>query len=250
MEKRIPLLITIIMLILALTACSDSATASSKEDSVTTANNRPEGWGEETHSNDAEPNYEVVFPGDQVNQMKITIATEDWEAMQANMTELFGEAGTGAGNRGRQPLREDRPQPEESTRPNRPENGQQPELPDRAPGGGRPGNGGFGAGDMTPENPMWISATIEFDGHTWTDVGVRYKGNSSLTNGWRSGSLSNWISMNSKIRILKSRINASMVSNNFLWLTVSRMHRFYEMQLPPSFWKKPAYQLRKLLSMK
>jgi spore coat protein H len=40
---------------------------------------------------------------------------------------------------------------------------------------------------MTPENPMWVPATIEFEGQTWTHVGVRYKGNSSLTSGWRSG---------------------------------------------------------------
>jgi len=42
---------------------------------------------------------------------------------------------------------------------------------------------------MTPENPMWVPATVEFQGHTWTHVGVRYKGNSSLTSGWRSGTL-------------------------------------------------------------
>ena len=34
---------------------------------------------------------------------------------------------------------------------------------------------------------MWVPATIEFEGNTWTHVGVRYKGNSSLTSGWRSG---------------------------------------------------------------
>jgi spore coat protein CotH len=42
---------------------------------------------------------------------------------------------------------------------------------------------------MTPENPMWVSATVEFEGNIWTHVGVRYKGNSSLTSGWRSGTL-------------------------------------------------------------
>jgi len=42
---------------------------------------------------------------------------------------------------------------------------------------------------MTPENPMWVKATVEFEDNTWTNVGVRYKGNSSLTSGWRSGTL-------------------------------------------------------------
>lgn len=40
---------------------------------------------------------------------------------------------------------------------------------------------------MTPENPEWVEAIIEFQGNTWTHVGVRYKGNSSLTSGWNSG---------------------------------------------------------------
>jgi hypothetical protein len=137
----------------------------------------------------------VVFPEDKVNQITITITPEDWEAMQANMTDLFGEAGSGEGNRGGQPPMGDRPQPGEDGISNHPDgsnppgNGERPEFPAGAPEGGRPGDGGGGGGDMTPENPMWVSATIEFEGHTWTNVGVRYKGNSSLTSGWRSGML-------------------------------------------------------------
>jgi hypothetical protein len=62
-----------------------------------TGNNveRPVGWTEETHGNDTEPDYEVVFPQDEVNQLTITINPEDWEVMQANMVELYGEKGTG-----------------------------------------------------------------------------------------------------------------------------------------------------------
>jgi hypothetical protein len=176
---------------------------------------RPEGWSEETHSNDADPNYDVVFPQDQVNQIKITIAPEDWEAMQANMVELFGEAGlgeAGMGFRGEfEPPEGDRPQPRgedfpegfeppEGGRPQPGEGGfpegfeppavgDQLAQPEGAPLGGRPAGGALGGGDMTPENPMWVPATIEFEGDTWTNVGVRYKGNSSLTSGWRSGTL-------------------------------------------------------------
>lgn len=42
--------------------------------------------------------------------------------------------------------------------------------------------------DMTPVNPSWVGATITFNGEMWTNVGVRYKGNSTLTNTWRGGS--------------------------------------------------------------
>jgi spore coat protein H len=176
---------------------------------------RPEGWSEETHSDDADPNYAVVFPQDQVNQIKITIAPEDWKAMQANMVELFGEAGSGEAGRGFrggfEPPDGDRPQPGEEGFPEGfeppeggrpqpgeegfpegfepPEDGDRPAQPGGDPFGGRPGGGAFGGGDITPENPTWVPATIEFEGTTWTNVGVRYKGNSSLTSGWRSGTL-------------------------------------------------------------
>lgn len=51
--------------------------------------------------------------------------------------------------------------------------------------GGWPGFGG----DFTPENPMWVTATLAFQGKVWTNVGIRYKGNSSLRSGWESKSL-------------------------------------------------------------
>jgi len=113
---------------------------------------RPAGWTEETHGDGVAPDYDAVFPDDEVKRLEITIAPEDWEAMQANLTELLGPRG--------------------AERPGRP----------RVPG--MPG-----WVDMTPVNPMWVPATIECDGLTWTDVGVRYKGNSSLRSGWNSGSL-------------------------------------------------------------
>jgi spore coat protein H len=40
---------------------------------------------------------------------------------------------------------------------------------------------------MAQDNPDWVPATIEFNGMTWTNVGIRYKGNSSLSSSWRSG---------------------------------------------------------------
>ncbi|NUM43512.1 MAG: CotH kinase family protein [Anaerolineales bacterium] len=191
-KKLLPLLI---LIFLTLTACtpptpsetnpstssettnptaSSSAgdTASPSDEAVT----RPAGWAEESHSNDAAPNYAIVFPQDKVNQITITIDPADWEAMQADMTELLGEQGagqTGPGGFGG------------------PGGGQPPEGFDPAQGGGGfPGGGapGFGGGDFTSVNPMWVAATIEFNGNTWTNVGVRYKGNSSLQSAWREGS--------------------------------------------------------------
>jgi hypothetical protein len=157
---------------------------------------RPEGWTEETHGNDVEPNYDAVFPQDKVNQITITIDPADWEAMQADMTEILGEVGTGEGGGiggfGQPPGDGDFTPPEGMEPPadfTPPAEGMEPPTGDFQPGQ-RPGGGGMGgAFDMVSETPMWVPATIEFDGNTWTNVGVRYKGNSSLTSAWRSGSL-------------------------------------------------------------
>jgi len=209
---------------------------------------RPEGWGEETHSNEAEPNYDIVFPQDKVNRITVTIDPENWEAMQANMTELYGEPGArGQGAPGGGPLvpgqggpdaagvapaggeppqggeqpqqpplpgdgevPEGVPVPEdgqfppqgEQPQPPFPGGGEPPAFPgggqlppqgEQAQGGGLgrgPGGPGFGGGPGSGrENPMWVPATIEFEGHTWTNVGVRYKGNSSLMSAWNSSSV-------------------------------------------------------------
>jgi spore coat protein H len=159
-----------------------------------TETGRPDGWTEETHSNDADPNYEVVFPQKKVNQIVITIEPDDWDAMQTEMVEMYGEKGTGpAGPGNMRPGRflpdEQLPDSENFTpfpRPdlekNFPEDGG--DLPRDPNAGDLPG-----WVDMTSTNPSWVTATIEFNGLTWTNVGIRYKGNSSLTSAWRSGSL-------------------------------------------------------------
>jgi hypothetical protein len=225
-----------LLVMLGLTACSADIAAMGETDTpqdtaITTTGDtatetiaRPEGWNEDTHGDEAAPNYDVVFPDDTVNQIVITIAPEDWEAMQANMIDLFGEAGSDGDSRGlpgesklpegappepgadgfaggsNPPAGRERAVPPEGPPPQPgadgfpeefgpPEGWNQAAPPEGAPPGGRQGGGGFGGGDMTPENPIWVPATIEFDGNTWTNVGVRFKGNSSLSSGWRGGTL-------------------------------------------------------------
>jgi spore coat protein H len=161
---------------------------------------RPEGWTDETHGDNVDPNYDVVFPEDKVNQIKITITPDNWEKMQENMIEMFGEAGT---------QQQDRIPRDGAIEPNfnlRPDTGGFFPGTDNFTGGRLPGadrvppdrgdinpdirNQGIpGWVDTTRDNPVWVPATIEFNSVTWTNVGVRYKGNSSLANAWRSGSL-------------------------------------------------------------
>ncbi|MFN8522331.1 MAG: CotH kinase family protein [Chloroflexota bacterium] len=141
---------------------------------------RPAGWAESSHGNDARPNYEVVFPKDRVNQLTITISPESWSAMQANMTALFGE-------RGSRPMGGPPPGGQFGNG-----QGQPPEPPQGGfpggPPGGAPGGPDGPPGRMVTKSPDWVAATVELNGKTWTNVGVRYKGNSSLMSSWGSGS--------------------------------------------------------------
>jgi hypothetical protein len=144
------------------TAASDQNDDEQDEEIV-----RPASWGEDTHSNDASPNYAVVFPQDEVNRLDITISQENWQAMLADMTSRYGEFG-GSGQ-GRQ-------NPGGG-------GGQNP-----GPGGGQdPLDGGSLEDDDS--NPIWVPVTIEFEGDSWTNVGLRFKGNSSLSSTWSSGNL-------------------------------------------------------------
>jgi spore coat protein H len=190
-RKTIPLVTLVSLIAVATAGCgrvSESASASQQS-------GRPEGWTDETHSSSADPDYDVVFPQDRVNEIEITIAPDDWEAMQANMIELFGaqRMGQAGGVGGEIPDRGEQPQWDgDAPGDFLPRGGMMPDAGDFPQGGDMlpgPGVQRLPGGDMTPENPIWVPATIEFNGLTWTKVGIRYKGNSSLTSGWRNGTL-------------------------------------------------------------
>ena len=182
-------------------AVTDTASSDAEEEEVA----RPAGWSEETHSNDVDPNYEVVFPQDKVNQITITIDPDDWAAMQSDLTNILGEPGTGQGMgpggdfgnftppEGMEPPTGDGAPPEGMELPAQgtPPADMMPPEGFEPPEGGRPGGPGGAGGpiDMVSETPMWVPATITFGDNTWTNVGIRYKGNSSLTSAWNSGSL-------------------------------------------------------------
>lgn len=144
---------------------------------------RPPGWSDETHGNDVAPNYAVVFPADKVNQLTITVTPENWEAMLADMTELYGEQGSRTAGRMGAP-----PAPGGNAAPPDALAAGAPGRPAGQPPGGFGGPGGMG-GSFTTTNPIWVTGAIEFAGDVWTNVGVRFKGNSSLMSAWSSGSL-------------------------------------------------------------
>ena len=114
-------------------------------------------WTFETHSGDALPNYDQVFPQDKVNRVDLVISEDDWELMLQDLTDNIGPFGSGG----------DFPPPPMFF-------GSEGAFPE-SPGGEM---------DFTP---IFSAASVFFNGKEWYNVGVRFKGNSSLRSTWQSG---------------------------------------------------------------
>lgn len=57
----------------------------------------PTDWTTETHSKDADPNFDEVFDNTTVKRFDFVISEEDWESMLDDMTVKYGAFGTGGG---------------------------------------------------------------------------------------------------------------------------------------------------------
>ncbi|ARV14008.1 CotH kinase family protein [Polaribacter sp. SA4-12] len=106
-------------------------------------------WTDATHSKNADPNFDEIFPDDAVKRLDIVISEDNWNVMLDDMTSTYGTFGSS--NSG-------------------------------GPGGG----GGLTESD---ENPVFVPSKIFYEGKEWYKVGVRFKGNSSLQSSWGSGIL-------------------------------------------------------------
>lgn len=107
-------------------------------------------WTESTHGSDVSPNYSVVFEQNNVLRFDIVIDSDDWAEMQTDLNANLGSTGGG-------------------------------------PGGGGPGGGGGTTTSSTDFDPIWRPCSFNFDDKEWYDVGIRFKGNSSLQSAYQSG---------------------------------------------------------------
>ena len=203
----------------AQTGATDVAQADTVDAAETDAEDedvaRPEGWTEATHSKNADPDYATVFPQDEVNEITITIDADEWQLMMEDMENLYGEGEGGTGDRGDGDMQPDggqvRPQADAVPAADGtevasalPADGVTPPTGMQAPGGADelkaagatvPGDTAAGVGaaaaggvpEEVEENPMWGESTITFEDGTWTNVAVRFKGNSSLRSLWGAG---------------------------------------------------------------
>ena len=126
-------------------------------------------WTEATHGNSADLNYDVVFNQTSVLRLDIEISSDDWSDMRSNLASILGSSpSAGPGAFGPPP------------------GGPPPGLGGGGPGGGGPGGGGPGMDDSM-DNPDWFPCSLVFDDTEWYNVGIRYKGNSSLRTAYQSG---------------------------------------------------------------
>jgi hypothetical protein len=92
-----------------------------------------------------------------------------------SMAGAFGARGTGRGGGGLPPPPAGLP------------DGGPPPGMGMFPDGGPPGGGPFGggaAGEFFPRTPVYVPSTVQFEGQTWQYVGIRFKGDSSLSTTW------------------------------------------------------------------
>ena len=171
--------LTVMVLLFSLsTAVAEGA---AEEEKVT----RPEVWTEESHGRTAKRDYDLVFPQDSVSRLDIVFDPGEWQIMMDDMTEMYGEFGEMAhsieGNRSPPPRPPDGPIHGFAEAPLPP-----PDMPFPA-GAGPGGAGGHELSIGGDRNPIWVQATILFNGMEWTHAGVRFKGNSSLAFTWGEG---------------------------------------------------------------
>lgn len=106
-------------------------------------------WDETTHSKNVEPDFDRVFANSEVLRFDITISSDNWNEMWDDLNSNLGNSGGGMGG--------------------------------GFPGGGQPGGGGGGMNSTSDYDPIWVPCTLNFSDTDWYQVGVRFKGNSSLS---------------------------------------------------------------------
>lgn len=176
---------------------------------------RPQGWADETHGKAGPPDYDAVFDLSVLHTVTLRIDAESQASMYAELETLTGtafgageDAGGGGGGGGGEP-------PEEVVAAmtaaceglsagdactldmggtivdgtcDTGTDGALWCIPDD--GGGGPPDGGGGEGgatDLLSGDPSYVPALVEVDGRSWCSVGMRYKGNATLSQTWGLG---------------------------------------------------------------
>ena len=146
------------------------------------ASTRPVGWSQPSHGDDAPGDYARLFDDARVQRMDVVMTPEVQWTLYDDLTQRIGPpAGTSgspaavracAGKAQRAPC-------------------SFLDVSGTCATSGRTlscrAADQAGAIDMVPGDPTTVPVTIRYEGREWNHVGMRFKGNSSLTGPWRSG---------------------------------------------------------------
>ncbi len=155
-----------------------------------------------THSDTVVPNYKEVFSEGEVKRIEIKIESSDWSAM-------WDDIKTNLGSNNRQMGR-----------------GGEGIGGGIGEGGGR-GEGGGGARptDISSDySPIWRPCTITYNGMKWEQVGVRFKGNSSLMRASMEGN-----------KKLSMKLNFDKYEDQYPELKNQRFYGFKKLNLNSNF---------------
>ncbi len=100
MNKTKSILCSILITVILVSACSTPAIANTADntnrisvDEFDSSNGNSLGESDQD-SNSNDPDYGIVFPQDDVNEITISISPENWDLMMNDMTALYGEQGS------------------------------------------------------------------------------------------------------------------------------------------------------------
>lgn len=135
-------------------------------------------WSSSSHSNDADPDYDIVFPQDAVNRIDIVISSTNWDVMLDDMTMNYGSFGSRAN----------------------------------------------GPANDSDDNPIYVPCSLFFNNIQWYQIGLRFKGNSSLKTSWSSG-----------IWKLPLRLNIDRFEDEYPEINNQRFYGFKELSLANNY---------------
>lgn len=142
--------IFILLIIIFLYSCDTDNLFSDTDDVTTEEVLVITDWTTETHSKDVDPNYSTVFNQEEVLEFNLTISSDDWALMQDDLEENLGSSDQMG-----------------------------------------PPLGGPRAlttiSEVSDYDPIWVAGNVNVNGLDWYKVGIRFKGNSSLSSAYSMG---------------------------------------------------------------
>ena len=109
-------------------------------------------WTTATHSPFAAPDYSVVLPQERVNRIDVVIGAGNWAFMMADLTNEFGPFGSDISV-------------------------------------GKTGDDDMMTVKSSDFTPVFVPASVFYNGKEWYYVGVRFKGGSDLQSAWEAGNM-------------------------------------------------------------